>query len=122
MRADECVYNLVKSQKGVIMSFRKWILNIRELARADVHVANLLLDTQPIGVNVSSDETSEVWITPKDKLVQDEIDCILRNKMIDAIKLVRARTSLSLREAKFVVDKWKENNREFLNPSLFQAP
>jgi len=108
------------------MSFRKWILNIRELARSDVHIANLLLDTQPIGVSLSADETSAapVIVNPvsHDKLTQDEIDLILQRKLISSIKMIRERTGLGLKEAKDLAEGWKNRNRNNLHPDLFQTP
>lgn len=44
------------------------------------------------------------------QLIAYEQDCVLSGRKIEAIKSVRNRTGVGLREAKDAVEKWMENN------------
>ena len=90
-----------------------WLKNIRAVGRNDLHVANLLLDTQPEGASftVETDVQQEPQApkqVPDSNPNREEIELILQGKLILAIKEHRARTGYGLKESKVVIDNWRK--------------
>src|SRR5579859_3694410 len=89
-----------------------WLFAIREIARTDVGVANLLLDTQPDGISLSSLVNVEEEDDNPSGLTDEEKNLIRQGKHIQAIKEIRHRTSLGLKECKIIADAWRDGERE----------
>jgi ribosomal protein L7/L12 len=102
----------------------RWLMSIRELARTDVGVANLLLDTQPDGfsfaslANVSDSSTKSqtpIPVVPTERapsdLTEEEMSLLRIGKKIPAIKAIRFRTRLGLKECKAIADVWEAVER-----------
>lgn len=89
----------------------EWLQNIRQKVRDDVNgnlFASLLLDTQPEGISF---KTLDKFKADPARLSSEEIALIRQDKVINAIKCVRERTGIGLKEAKGAVDNWIDTER-----------
>jgi hypothetical protein len=86
----------------------EWLKNIRSLARDDLHLANVMLDTMPVGASLTEpDILIPPSIKPDTRPNVDEIELLLTGKgKIPAIRDFRARTGMGLRESKEIIEAW----------------
>lgn len=87
-----------------------WLLTLREKARSELAVANILLDTQPDGMSL---HTLAGVLNDPSLLTDDEKMCIRNHQKIPhAVKLIRDRVKCSLMEAKHIADAWERTEQE----------
>ena len=75
-------------------------MDIREISRGEDRVTILFFNGMKVSIVVETAVDST-------KLTLNEISLIKHGKIIDAIKEVRVRLQLGLKEAKELVDKWR---------------
>lgn len=93
----------------------EWLRNIRTLARDDLHLANVLLDTMPDGApglakgtDILPTATEPVKV-PDTRPNVDEIELLLSDgKRIPVIQAFRKRTGMGLKESRDILDAWCE--------------
>lgn len=85
-----------------------WLLAIRAKARLELPIANLLLDTQPDGISLSS--LAAVLNDPS-RLTAEEKDLIRAGNKIGSVKAIKARTKLGLKESLAIASAWLESER-----------
>lgn len=97
-----------------VTALRQWLRDIRDGARGNARMLDIILDSQPPGVTFhdTTDAVVEV-VKPKEdpQPVRLEIELILAGTKIAAIKEHRARTGLGLKESKDAIDAWCEKVR-----------
>lgn len=86
-----------------------WLLTLREKAREDLSLAGHLLDTQPDGVSMKG---LQKILNDPSSLSEAEKSLVQQGKFLLAIKEVRCRTGLLLKEAKDLVDGWISAERQ----------
>jgi hypothetical protein len=97
---------------------RQWLRNIRDVARDNLVVANVLLDTQPAGASLTVETDVSHDVSHSEVIDfrnqdgpnypnREEIELILQGRIIPAIKNHRERTGFGLKESKEVVDNWR---------------
>jgi len=85
-----------------------WLIAIRAKARSELSIANLLLDTQPEGISLG---TLSAVLNDPSRLTAEEKNLIRQENRIGAIKLIKIRTKLDLKESKVIADAWQDSER-----------
>lgn len=93
-------------------ALRQWLRDIRDGARGNAKMLDIILDTQPPGVTLHDTDTVVEVVAKEDPTPNRlEIELILAGTKIHAIKEHRARTGLGLKESKDAIDAWCEKIR-----------